>query len=47
MAWIFIQIALAVILIGLCLYPTQRLRDGFVVIGIVIAAAFILHFVRS
>jgi hypothetical protein len=46
MASIFIKIALAVAVIGLFLYPVKRLREGIVIVGIVIAAAFILHFVR-
>ena len=48
MAWICTQIALA--LIGLAVvifsvFPGKGLRGGILAIAIVIAAAFILHFV--
>jgi hypothetical protein len=45
MASIFAKIALAAGLAILFCYPGQRLRDGILVIAIVIVAAFILHFV--
>ncbi len=46
MALIFTKIALAVgfVILTLGLYP-DKLRGGIVAIAIVIAAAFILHFV--
>jgi hypothetical protein len=46
MASVVVKIALAVAIAGLFLYPVKKLREGIVVIGIVIVAAFVLHFVH-
>jgi hypothetical protein len=45
MASIFTKIALAVGLALICVYPGEGLRGGIIAIAIVVAAAFILHFV--
>jgi hypothetical protein len=46
MASIVVKVALAIAVIGLFLYPVKKLKEGMVIIGIVIAAALILHFAR-